>query len=108
MVLAAGESRRMGQPKLLLPFRGKTIIETVAESVVSSKVDNTLVILGSGRKKIEEKLKDIRVKIAYNRDFRSGMLSSVHCGFKELPDETQAVVVVLGDQPTISKNVIND
>lgn len=107
MILAAGESRRMGQPKLLLPFREKTIIETVVESVVSSKVDNTLVVLGPERKKIEEKLKDFPVKIAFNPDFRSGMLSSVRCGIRTLPDETRAVVVVLGDQPTVSKDIID-
>jgi molybdenum cofactor cytidylyltransferase len=106
MILAAGESKRMGQPKLLLPFREKTIIETVVETVVSSKVDNTLVVLGSERKKIENKLNKFPVKIVFNPKFRQGMLSSVHCGFKTLPDETQAVMVVLGDQPTISKEII--
>jgi len=107
MILAAGESKRMGQPKLLLPFRGKAIIETVVQTVVSSKVDNTMVILGSERKEIEKRLKKFPVKIVYNRDFTSGMLSSVQCGFKVLPDETQAVIVVLGDQPTISEEIID-
>ena len=107
MILAAGESRRMGQPKLLLPFGEKTIIETVVEKVVSSKVDNTLVVLGSEREEVEEKIKNFPVKVAFNPDYRKGMLSSVLCGFKTLPEETQAVVVVLGDQPSVSKEVID-
>jgi molybdenum cofactor cytidylyltransferase len=107
MILAAGESKRMGKPKLLLPYGEKTIIETIVETVVSSNVENTLVILGSDREKIEEKIKNSLVKIVYNRDFRSGMLSSVQCGFKALPEETHAVLVVLGDQPKISADVIN-
>ncbi len=107
MILAAGESKRMGKPKLLLPFGEKTMIETIVETVVSSKVEQTLVILGSDREKTEEKIKNFPVKIVYNRDFRSGMLSSVQCGFKSLPAETRAVLVVLGDQPKISTNVIN-
>ena len=107
MILAAGESKRMGKPKLLLPFGEKTIIETIVETIVSSKVEQTLVILGSDREKIEEKIKNYPVKIVYNRDFRSGMLSSIQCGFKSLPEETRAVLVVLGDQPTISTTVIN-
>jgi molybdenum cofactor cytidylyltransferase len=107
MILAAGESKRMGKPKLLLPFGEKTIIETIVETVVSSKVEKTLAILGSEREKIEEKIKNYPVKIVYNRDFRSGMLSSVQCGFQVLPEETQAVLVVLGDQPKISATVIN-
>jgi molybdenum cofactor cytidylyltransferase len=107
MILAAGESRRMSQPKLLLPFGEKTIIETVVEKVVSSKVNNTLVVLGSEREKVEEKIKNFPVKVAFNPDYRKGMLSSVLCGFKTLPEETQAVVVVLGDQPSVSKEVID-
>ncbi len=46
IILAAGESKRMGEPKMLLPFGGKTIIEAVAESVVSSGVDGSLVVVG--------------------------------------------------------------
>ncbi len=107
MILAAGESKRMGKPKLLLPYGEKTIIETIVETIVSSNVENTLVILGSDREKIEEKIKNSPVRIVYNRDFRSGMLSSVQCGFKALPEETRAVLVVLGDQPKISAGVIN-
>jgi len=107
MILAAGESRRMGQSKLLLPFGEKTIIETVVEKVVSSKVNNTLVILGSEREKVEKKIKNFPVKVAFNPDYQSGMLSSILCGFKTLPEETQAVVVVLGDQPSVSKEVID-
>ena len=107
MILAAGESRRMGQPKLLLPFGDKTIIETVVEKVISSKVDNTLVVLGSEREEVEEKIKNFPVKLAFNPDYPSGMLSSVLCGFKTLPEETQAVVVVLGDQPSVSKEVVD-
>lgn len=107
MILAAGESKRMGKPKLLLPFGEKTMIETIVATVVSSKVEQTLVILGSDREKTEEKIKNYPVKIVYNRDFRSGMLSSVQCGFKFLPGETRAVLVVLGDQPKISTTVVN-
>lgn len=107
MILAAGESKRMGKPKLLLPFGEKTIIETIVETVISSKVKKTLIILGSDQEKIEEKIKNYPVEIVYNRDFRSGMLSSVQCGFKALTGETQAALVVLGDQPKISTTVIN-
>jgi molybdenum cofactor cytidylyltransferase len=107
MILAAGESRRMGQPKLLLPFGEQTIIETVVGKVVSSKVDYTLVVLGSERDKVENKIENFPVKVAFNPDYPSGMLSSVLCGLKTLPEETQAVVVVLGDQPSVSKEVID-
>jgi molybdenum cofactor cytidylyltransferase len=107
MILAAGKSRRMGQPKLLLPFGEKTIIETIVEKVVSSRVDNTLVVLGSEREEVEQKIKNFPVQVAFNADYPNGMLSSVLCGLRTLPEDTQAVVVVLGDQPSVSKEVID-
>jgi molybdenum cofactor cytidylyltransferase len=107
MILAAGMSRRMGKTKLLLPFGKKTIIETVVQSVVSSRVDSTLVVLGSEREKIEKKIRTYPVRSAFNPDFRIGMLSSVLCGLKALPVETRAVVIVLGDQPSVSKQTID-
>jgi molybdenum cofactor cytidylyltransferase len=108
IILAAGESKRMGKPKLLLPFEEKTIIETVLDNVIQSKVEKIMVVLGSGREKIEQRIKNYSLKIAFNPDFRSGMLSSVHAGFKALPENAQAALVVLGDQPSISTSVIND
>lgn len=107
VILAAGESRRMGQPKLLLPYGEKTIIQTVVSSVVSSKVDGTLVVLGSEREKIKEKIKNFPVRSVYNPDFQKGMLSSVLCGIKALPEETRAMVIVLGDQPSVLKQTID-
>ena len=56
MILAAGESRRMGAPKLLLPLGEKTIIETVVDEILRSKADKTLVVLGAEREKIERKI----------------------------------------------------
>ena len=54
LVLAAGESKRMGTPKLLLPFGEKTIIEHILDNILLSKVDKILVVLGSVREKIRE------------------------------------------------------
>ncbi len=108
VILAAGESKRMGEAKLLLPFGEKTIIETVLDNVVQSKVEKILVVLGSAREKTEQKIKNYSLKIAFNPNFRSGMLSSVHAGFQALPEYSQAALIVLGDQPSISTSVINE
>ncbi|MBD3183138.1 NTP transferase domain-containing protein [Candidatus Poribacteria bacterium] len=107
VILAAGESRRMGGIKLLLPFGEKTIIETVADSALQSKLDNVLVILGSSAKKISEKIRDMPVEISVNPNFSRGMLSSILWGFRHLPDSTDAVLIMLGDQPMVSSSVID-
>ncbi len=108
LILAAGESKRMGGAKLLLPFGEKTIIETVLDNVIQSKVERILVVLGSAREKTEQKIKSYSLEIIFNPSFRSGMLSSVHAGFQALPENAQAALVVLGDQPSISTSVINE
>jgi molybdenum cofactor cytidylyltransferase len=107
MILAAGESRRMGEAKLLLPFGGKTIIEIIIEKVIRSKVDKILVVLGSNKKKIKEKIRSFPLEFVFNRNYRSGMLSSIQAGFRALPEDTQAVLIILGDQPSISSEVID-
>lgn len=106
-ILAAGESRRMGGQKLLLPFGDKTIIQTVIEKVLASKVEKTLVVLGADRERIEEKIKEYPVEIVFNADFSRGMLSSVQCGFQAVPRDVSGLVVLLGDQPMIRTHVID-
>lgn len=107
LVLAAGESKRMGRSKQLLPFADTTILETVIDHITQSTVDDTLVVLGSNREKIEEVIKDLPVKSVYNPSFKEGMLSSVQKGFVTLPEEAEAVLVFLGDQPMIPSSVID-
>ncbi len=107
MILAAGESRRMGKAKLLLPFKKTTIIETIIEAAIHSKADRILVVLGSDREKIEEKIKKYPVEIAFNPRYRSGMLSSIQRGFRAIPENAHAVLIMLGDQPSVSFAVID-
>ncbi len=101
MILAAGESRRMGTPKLLLPFKGKTMIETLVHEVLRSKSDKTMVVLGAEKEKIERIISPLPVAIVVNTRYEEGMLSSIQSGFEALPDEVDAVLVCLGDQPLI-------
>lgn len=107
MILAAGESKRMGKPKLLLPVGEKTMIETVIDRVIQSRAEKILVVLGSNREKIEKKIGNLSLEIAVNPDFKEGMLSSVQHGFHALPEDTQAVLIFLGDQPSIPTDVID-
>jgi len=107
IILAAGESKRMKVPKMLLPFDGKTMIEKVIGNVTGSDVSNTLVVLGSYRDEIIAAIRDLSVSHCYNEHYRDGMLSSVKCGFKNLPENYDAVLVFPGDQPLIEPGVIN-
>ncbi len=107
IILAGGESKRMGSPKMLLPYRGATIIETVIQNIASSSVEKTLVVLGSDSDKILQVISGYPVIHCYNDAYKTGMLSSVKCGFAHLPDECLAALVFPGDQPMIGAKDIN-
>jgi len=107
VVLAAGESRRMGAPKLLLPYGRTTILETVIERVTASRADRTLVVLGSRWRTLKKLIKKYPVITAINPRFKQGMLSSIQRGISALPRKCRAAVIVLGDQPEIRSGVID-
>ncbi|MCX6335508.1 MAG: nucleotidyltransferase family protein, partial [Bacteroidia bacterium] len=105
IILAAGESKRMRFPKMLLPFRGTTIIEQVIENVINSQVDETVVVLGAENDEIQKGTGNGPVKHCYNADYKEGMLSSVKCGFRFLPPNFEAALVFQGDQPMIKPEI---
>jgi molybdenum cofactor cytidylyltransferase len=108
IILAGGESKRMKAPKMLLPFKGKTIIEKVVENVTASNVKNTLVVLGAEYEAILRVISSLLVKSCFNENYKEGMLSSVKCGFRSLPDDFEAALVFQGDQPMISPETVNE
>lgn len=106
IVLAAGKSTRMKQQKLLMPFNGQTIIETIIQKIFPVLESNIIVVLGSHCNEIRQKINKLQVKSCFNKDFENGMLSSVIYGFDALPEDAEAAMVFLGDQPQISTDVI--
>jgi molybdenum cofactor cytidylyltransferase len=107
VVLAAGESLRMGTQKLLLPFGETTVIETIVRTALDSSVDETMVVLGADRQKVRSVLQSYPLTFAVNENYRDGMLSSVQAGFQALPGGAEAAVVMLGDQPSVTSGVID-
>lgn len=108
VVLAAGLSRRMGVQKLLLPFGGKTVIAHIVDQILASEVDETYVVAGHEGERVSRELSARRVTIVTNPDYESGMLSSVRCGLGALPEGCRAVLVALGDQPSVTSRLIGE
>ncbi|MHC4117758.1 MAG: nucleotidyltransferase family protein [Planctomycetota bacterium] len=106
VVLAAGLSRRMGAQKLLLPFASKTVIAHIVDQILAGAVDRTYVVVGHEGERVSRELSGRDVSIVSNPDYRSGMLSSVRCGLAAVPQECRAVLVALGDQPSITSELI--
>lgn len=105
IVLAAGKSQRMGKQKLLLPLGDRAVIARVVDEVLASPVDEVLVVVRNNREGIEQALAGRRVQFVENPDADGDMLSSVRCGLRAIW-QTDAVLVVLGDQPGISCHVV--
>jgi len=106
VILAAGESRRMGSPKLLLPFGESTVLGTVVHEVRRAGLSSILVVLGAEQEKVRAALEDQPIVFAQNPDFHRGMLSSVQCGLQSLPATASAAMLFLADQPALSGAVI--
>jgi molybdenum cofactor cytidylyltransferase len=107
VVLAAGLSTRMGQPKVLLPWDNKTIIEHIVGRLITSRIDPIVVVTGHQAKEVKAQVQPLDVKVAYNRSYKSGeMLSSLKAGLYAMPDHVAAALVVLGDQPRIQPRVV--
>jgi molybdenum cofactor cytidylyltransferase len=108
IILSAGESKRMGTPKQLLPW-GKTIIlQQVIDNASASRLGKILLVLGSRADEITSKITlSSKTGIIINQDFKEGMASSVKCGIKNTPADAEAYMLLLGDQPFISPGIIN-
>ena len=106
LVLAAGRSRRMGTQKLLLPVGGRPVITRIVDEVLASPVDQVFVVINPDGAGITAALGDRRVRFVVNTEVDGEMLSSVRCGLAAMPPTCEAVLVVLGDQPTLTADVV--
>lgn len=107
VILAAGESRRMGTQKLLLAFGETTVVGAVVGTALASRVDRVLVVLGADKDDVREEIEPLGINFVVNENFAEGMLSSVQAGFRALPADAEAAVVMLGDQPFLPARVVD-
>jgi len=107
ILLAAGESRRMGSLKQLLAFRGKTFVETCVDNLLASEVTEVVVVTGYRDDEVKSAIGNRQVGYAHNENYRSGMASSIKCGIRAVSLDSKACVVSLVDQPQIGPDVIN-
>lgn len=112
IILAAGEADRMGKLKQLLPWKGKTILETVIDNVRQSRhIDDEIrVVLGAEAERVKEKIEyyeDERLRIKENPDYKDGMSTSLKKGIEDLAKNTKYLVIFLGDQPLITPDIFD-
>ena len=107
IILAAGKSSRMGQPKMLLPWGDRTVLTHVISVFQNAEVEDILVVTGGFREQVEELVSGSNVKTVFNSEFeKSEMLTSIQCGLRALTRQTQAVLIGLGDQPQVQEGTV--
>jgi molybdenum cofactor cytidylyltransferase len=108
LILAGGSSKRMGrQNKLRASFHGLSLLSHVVEAAVYAEPEPVIVVTGYDREAIEEDLHNYQVSFTHNPQHKEGMATSLIAGIKSLPSDCDAVVVLLGDMPRISSQLIN-
>jgi molybdenum cofactor cytidylyltransferase len=107
ILLAAGESKRMGRLKLLLKWGQGTIIEKSVDTLLASKIDELIVVLGYKAQAILRRLGSRKLKAVINHQYRMGMSTSIRWGLGKVHSKSEAILIGLADQPFIETDLIN-
>ena len=107
ILLAAGESSRMGQPKQLLDWQGRPLVTAQIETLLDAECQPVIVVLGAHANRIRQAIPArADVQVITNHGWRSGRASSIRAGARAVPANVDAVVVVSVDQPTRAEIVV--
>ncbi len=111
IVLAAGQSRRMGRPKMLLPWGKTTVLGQVIATLAAGGIGEILVVTGGARKAVEDEVRHLAerfpVQSIYNTAHaQGGMISSIQRGLRGVPPGRRAALIVLGDQPQVRARTV--
>jgi len=115
MILAAGGSTRLGRPKQLLEYQGRSLIVRAAQAALSSSCTPIAVVLGAYAQAIEREVCQLPVQVVENPDWRQGMGTSIKMGLHALAEagggkfpDTDGVMITLGDQPSVTGSLLDE
>jgi CTP:molybdopterin cytidylyltransferase MocA len=107
LILAAGESVRMGTPKATLAYRGRTFLETIVQTLGEAGIERIVVVLGQRAEEIQRQVKIEQAQIVINPDYRVGQTSSLQVGLRALlADKPEAVLLCLVDHPAVGTETV--
>jgi len=111
IILAAGSSSRLGYPKQIVEFRGKSLLQHSIEVAKSLKFDTRILVLGAKAKEIEKKIDCRNFDIVYNQNWEEGIGTSISKGISEalkIKNDLNHILMLLSDQPFITKEKIQE
>jgi molybdenum cofactor cytidylyltransferase len=106
IILAAGESKRLGFPKQTYPWKGKPLVRHVTETALNAGLDPVIVVTGCYRQEVESALENLPVRLVHNPDWKSGQGKSISVGVQYLPQAVGSCFFILSDQPFISTRLL--
>ncbi|MCA9837271.1 MAG: nucleotidyltransferase family protein [Trueperaceae bacterium] len=107
IILAGGESQRMGKAKLALEYQGKSLLEH-AIGKAKPLCDEVLVVVGAYHDTYKPLVEKGQASLIYNADWQEGLGSSLRTGLLRVPEQTELALVLLGDQPFIPETHLQD
>lgn len=107
IVLAAGESSRMGRPKPLLPLDGTTFLGHLLAELGASRISRTVVVLGHHPEVILDAMPEVRSIAVENPDYPLGQLSSLQVGLRAIGEDVDAALMCLADHPFITRELLD-
>jgi molybdenum cofactor cytidylyltransferase len=108
IILAAGRSSRMGSHKLLLPYKGRPIVNWVLVAACASQTDPVIIVLGHEAQQVDAALQAERWFLAiHNPWYADGMSTSLRIGLAATPKNADGAIILLGDQPLITPEIID-
>jgi len=107
VILAAGQSSRLGQPKQLLKYQNKTLLQHAIDTAKQSSVRSIIVVLGSNAEVILNETDKSDIQVVKNDDWESGIASTIRSGIQVLQTNTDAAILMVCDQPFVTPDLLN-
>ena len=109
LLLAAGASTRMGRPKQLLPYHGRTLLRRAAETAVASGCMPIILVTGALHEALVAEVAGLPIQAIHNADWETGMASSIRAGLAALANaRPTAVLIMLSDQPLVTPELLRE
>lgn len=107
IVLAAGQSKRMGRPKLPMPLGGRSMLRRVLEVLRRTKVERIIVVLGAHQQEVRRSVRFEKELVVFNPAYADGMSSSLKVGLAAAGRKADAAIIALADQPFLSAATVD-
>jgi molybdenum cofactor cytidylyltransferase len=111
ILLAAGQSARLGKPKQLLNYKGKTLLAHSLQIAIETQLQPIVTVLGANLDTLKQSIEPTKTNIVINQEWSEGMASSIRCGIEELlkiAPSIAGVIIMVCDQPYVTAKLLTD